>query len=390
MSSPAPGELLDRVRSRLVAAQAEASASQVAHALREEGLVLGDAAILALVEDLRREMVGAGVIEPLLRIPGVTDVLVNGPAEVWIDRGRGMERAEVRFRNEGDVRRLAQRLAAGVGRRLDDAMPYVDARLADGTRLHAVLPPVAVDGTVISLRIPRRRMFTLTDLVQAGTIDDLGAAWLTAIIEARLAFLVSGGTGCGKTTVLSCLLGLVPSADRILLVEDSAELRPEHPHVVRMQARLANVEGAGSVSMRDLIRQSLRMRPDRIVVGEVRGAEVVELLTAMNTGHEGGCGTVHANAAAHVPARLEALGLIAGLDRLALHALIAAGIDACIHLRRTDEGRRVMDGIHVMRRRDDGLVESVPALVRTATGLRPSRAYDELAQRIQAAGGQVP
>ncbi len=385
MSAP----LLERVRGRLVASASDASPAQVATALREEGLVLGDAAVLALVEDLRRELVGAGALEPLLRQAGVTDVLVNGPDHVWIDRGRGMERAGVAFADEAEVRRLAQRLASSVGRRLDDAAPFVDAQLPDGTRLHAVLAPIALDGTLISLRVPRRRAFTLAELIAAGTLDPVGAEWLAAIVRARLAFLVSGGTGTGKTTVLSTLLGLVPEADRVLLVEDSAELRPDHPHVVRLQSRIANVEGAGAVTLRDLIRQSLRMRPDRIVVGEVRGAEVVDLLMALNTGHEGGCGTVHANSAADVPARLEALALTAGLDRPALHALLAAGLDCCVHLRREESGRRILDGIYLLVRGSDQLVEAVPALTRVGGVMVTAKGAGTFLERLRAAGQEV-
>jgi len=382
--------LIDRVRMRLVATASEASPARVAQALREEGLVLGDAAVLALVEDVRRELVGAGVLESFLRMPGVTDVLVTAPDAIWIDRGQGLERVDAAFRDEDEVRRMAQRLAAAAGRRLDGAMPYVDARMADGTRLHAILPPLAVDGTAISLRVPRRQAFDLAGLIEAGTIDEVGARWLRSIVEARLAFLVSGGTGCGKTTVLSSLLGLVPHHDRMVLVEDSAELRPDHPHVVRLQARVANVEGAGAVTMRDLVRQSLRMRPDRLVVGEVRGAEVVDLLTAMNTGHEGGCGTVHANAAEDVPARLEALGLMAGLGRVALHALMAAGIDVVIHLRRQSDGCRVVEGIHVMESGVDGLVSCAPALVRVGERLQQAVAAEGLAARLDRAGVGAP
>lgn len=385
MSAP----LLERVRGRLVASASDASPAQVATALREEGLVLGDAAVLALVEDLRRELVGAGALEPLLRQAGVTDVLVNGPDHVWIDRGRGMERAGVAFADEAEVRRLAQRLASSVGRRLDDAAPFVDAQLPDGTRLHAVLAPIALDGTLISLRVPRRRAFTLAELIAAGTLDSVGAEWLAAIVRARLAFLVSGGTGTGKTTVLSTLLGLVPEADRVLLVEDSAELRPDHPHVVRLQSRIANVEGAGAVTLRDLIRQSLRMRPDRIVVGEVRGAEVVDLLMALNTGHEGGCGTVHANSAADVPARLEALALTAGLDRPALHALLAAGLDCCVHLRREESGRRILDGIYLLVRGSGQLVEAVPALTRVGGVMVTAKGAGPFLERLRAAGQEV-
>jgi pilus assembly protein CpaF len=287
--------LVDRVRSHLVAHQAEATPARVVAALREEGLVLGDDDVLDLVASLRRDLVGAGPLEPLLRMPGVTDVLVNGPAAVWIDQGDGLEHTDVRFASEAEVRRLAQRLAAQAGRRLDEASPFVDARLADGSRLHCVIPPIAMTGTVISLRVPRRRAFTMDDLVAVGSVDTEGARLLRAVVDARLAVLICGGTGSGKTTVLGTLLALVPPRERIVIVEDSAELDPDHPHVVRLQSRTANLEGAGLVTLRDLVRQALRMRPDRLVVGEVRGAEVVDLLAAMNTGHEGGFATVHAN-----------------------------------------------------------------------------------------------
>lgn len=374
--------LLDRVRARLVEQDAEASPAVVAAALRAEGVVLGDAAVLDLVQTLRHDLVGLGPLEPLARDDRVTDVLVCGPRDVWVDRGEGLERTMTTFGDEVDVRRLAQRLAASAGRRLDEASPYVDARLADGSRLHCVIPPVAVNGTVISLRIPHARSFTLDDLVERGTCDRIGAEVLSGIVRSRLGFLVCGGTGSGKTTILSTLLGLVPADERIVIVEDSTELRPAHPHVVSLQSRTANVEGAGVVSLRDLIRQALRMRPDRVVVGEVRGAEVVDLLAAMNTGHEGGCGTVHANAAEDVPARLEALGLMAGLDRMAVHALIGAGIDAVIHIARPPSGTRVLSGIHVLQRDDRGMVCSVPAFTLRHGRFEPEDAADRLLRRI--------
>ncbi len=201
------------------------------------------------------------------------------------------------------------------------------------------------------------------------------------MVAARLAFLVSGGTGSGKTTVLGALLGEVPGNERIVIVEDSTELDPAHAHVVRMQSRPANIEGAGLVSMRDLVRQAMRMRPDRLVVGEVRGAEVIELLSAMNTGHEGGAGTVHANSATDVPARLEALGLVAGLDRQAIHALVAAGLDAVLHLGR-DGGRRVLAGVHVLHRDTDGLVRTRPAFTRRDGVLCAAEAAAELQARL--------
>ncbi|WP_202235151.1 TadA family conjugal transfer-associated ATPase [Actinacidiphila reveromycinica] len=360
--------LLDAVRLHLAELGGEPTPARVAAALRAQGRLIGDSEVLDVVAALRSELVGAGPLEPLLADPEVTDVLVNAPDQVWVDRGRGLERSPIRFADTAAVRRLAQRLATSAGRRLDDARPWVDARLSDGTRLHAVLPPVVVGSPCLSLRVVRARAFTLAELVAAGTLDEQTAALLRAMLDARLSFMISGGTGSGKTTLLSCLLGLVDPAARIVLAEDSAELRPDHPHVVRLETRPANQEGAGQVTLRDLVRQALRMRPDRLVVGEVRGAEVLDLLGALNTGHEGGCGTVHANAAADVPARLEALGSTAGLDRAALHSQLAAALSAVVHLVRDGTGLRRVAEIHVLSRRQDGLVGTVPALVRDACG----------------------
>ncbi|WP_335980959.1 TadA family conjugal transfer-associated ATPase [Streptomyces sp. CA2R106] len=360
--------LLDAVRLHLAEHGGEPTPARVAAALRAQGRLIGDSEVLDVVAALRSELVGAGPLEPLLADPDVTDILVNAPDQVWIDRGRGLERSPIRFADTAAVRRLAQRLATTAGRRLDDARPWVDARLPDGTRLHAVLPPVVVGSPCLSLRVVRARAFTLPELVAVGTLDEETAALLRAMLDARLSFMISGGTGSGKTTLLSCLLGLVDPAARIVLAEDSAELRPDHPHVLRLETRPANQEGAGEVTLRDLVRQALRMRPDRLVVGEVRGAEVLDLLGALNTGHEGGCGTVHANAAADVPARLEALGSTAGLDRAALHSQLAAALSAVVHLVRDGAGRRRVAEIHVVSRRRDGLVGTVPALVRDGCG----------------------
>ncbi|MGK5694093.1 TadA family conjugal transfer-associated ATPase [Streptomyces sp. URMC 128] len=340
MAGSEGAELLDGVRRWLAESGAEPTPARVAQALREQGRVLGDAEVLGAAARLRSELVGSGPLEPLLADPSVTDVLVSAPDRVWVDRGGGLELTPVRFADAAAVRRLAQRLAAVAGRRLDDARPWADARLPDGTRLHAVLPPVAVGCACLSLRVVRPRAFTLGELVAAGTVPPGGDRVLRALLDARLSFLVSGGTGSGKTTLLSALLGLVGPDERIVLAEDSAELRPDHPHVVRLETRPANQEGAGLVTLEDLVRQALRMRPDRLVVGEVRGPEVVHLLAALNTGHEGGCGTVHANAAADVPARLEALGTAAGLDRAALHSQVAAALSVVLHLVRDRTGRR--------------------------------------------------
>lgn len=383
--------LVDRVRTTLATEGLEPTPARVAAALRGERRVLGQAEALDVVGALRSELTGLGPLEPLLARAGVTDILVNAPADVWMDRGAGLERARVRFATEGAVRRLAVRLAAAAGRRLDDANPYVDVRLPGGTRLHAVLPPVAPGGTCLSLRIPARREFALDDLVAAGSLPPRGALWLRAIVEARLAFLVSGGTGTGKTTLLSCLLSLVAADDRLLLVEDSGELRPHHNHVVRLEARPPNVEGAGEVTLHDLVRQALRMRPDRLVVGEVRGAEVVDLLAALNTGHEGGCGTVHANSAADVPARLEALGVAAGLSRAALHSQLAAAVDLVIHLVRGPDGLRRVREVCVLQRGADGIVVAEPALVLVDGEVRPGPGEPELRRRLALAHrGDIP
>ncbi|HTY71330.1 MAG TPA: TadA family conjugal transfer-associated ATPase [Actinomycetes bacterium] len=354
--------MLARVRARLAAEEERPTPARVAAALRAEGRILGDRALLEVVESLRSEMVGAGPLDPFLRDPRVTDVLVNGPDSVWVDRGDGLERVAVRFRDEAAVRHLAQRLAALAGRRLDDAIPWCDAPLPDGVRFHAVLPPVARSGTALSLRVAARRAFTLPQLVSAGTVTAAGAGWLQALVSARLSFLVSGGTGSGKTTVLAALLGLVDPAHRLVVVEDTAELAPDHPHVVCLETRPPNVEGAGGVGLRDLLRQALRMRPDRVVVGEVRGSEVCDLLAAFNTGHEGACGTLHANTAVDVVARLEALSALGGMSREALHAQVAAGLDAVVHLGRGPGGRRVVDTVGVLRREGADHVSVVPAV----------------------------
>jgi pilus assembly protein CpaF len=355
-------DLVDAVRERLARTPGDLTPHRVAEALRAAGRPVGDATVLAVHDLLRRDVLGAGPLEPLLRLPDVTDVLVNGPDKVYVDRGDGLERTDVRFPDDAAVRRLAQRLAALGGRRLDDAVPHVDLRLADGSRLHAVLAPVARPGTTISLRVPRARTFTLAELVAAGMLTGETARLVRAVVDARLAFLVTGGTGTGKTTLLAALLALVEPGERLVIVEDSSELRPDHPHVVGLEARPANVEGAGAVDLRTLVRQALRMRPDRIVVGEVRGGEVVDLLAALNTGHDGGCGTLHANSAVDVPARVEALALAGGLDRAAAHSQLASALDVVLHLARPRGGQRRLAQVAVTTRRDDGTVALVPAV----------------------------
>lgn len=377
--------LMEEVRDRLVGLPGDLTPHRVGEALRATGRPVGDATVLAVHEALSREVVGAGPLEPLLRREGVTDVLVNGPDEVYVDVGRGIEPApEVRFPDDRAVRRLAQRLAAHAGRRLDDAVPYVDCRLPDGTRFHAVLAPLARPGTSLSLRIPSRRRLTLEELAQRGAVTAGGARLLQGIVERRLAFLISGGTGTGKTTLLGALLGLVDPEERLVVVEDSSELRPDHPHVVALEARPANVEGAGEVTLRTLVRQALRMRPDRIVVGEVRGGEVVDLMAALNTGHEGGCGTVHANSSTDVVARIEALALAAGLPRDAAHSQLASALDVVLHVVRDRDGRRRLAEVAVPQRRDDGWVHARRAIGFAADGsVMVHPAGEQLLERVE-------
>ncbi len=359
--------LVERVRTRLAESGGSTGPAAVAAAVRAEtGGVASDLDVLAALHVLREEFVGAGPLDALLRDGRTTDVLVGAGGAVWVDRGTGLEPAPVRFPDEAAVRRLAQRLAQAAGRRLDEASPFVDGWLAPaGVRLHAVLPPVATDGTCLSLRVLRPAAHDLASLRRLGAFDADGERLLRAVLAARLALLVSGGTGTGKTTLLSALLGAADPRDRIVSVEDAQELSPRHPHVVRLVSRPPNIEGAGGVSLRDLVRQALRMRPDRLVVGEVRGAEVVDLLTALNTGHDGGAGTVHANSVGEVPARMEALAAVGGMPRAALHSQLAAALQVVLHMRRLRGGARVLDAVGVVGRADGG-VGIRPAWTRAA------------------------
>lgn len=362
------GSLIERVRERLAAEPGPLRPSVVAAAIRaESGGILGDTEVLANLRLLQTELTGAGILEPLLRAEDTTDVLVTAPDKIWIDNRKGLQRSHIRFADEAAVRRLAQRLALAAGRRLDDAQPWVDGQLTGigagdfAVRLHAVLPPVAAGGTCVSLRVLRPATQDLAALTAAGTVAPRAAELLSGIIAARLSLLVCGGTGAGKTTLLAAILGAVSPTERIVCVEDAAELAPQHPHLIKLVARCANVEGAGEVTVRQLVRQALRMRPDRIVVGEVRGAEVVDLLAALNTGHEGGAGTVHANSPGEVPARLEALGALGGLDRGALHSQLAAAVQVLLHMTRDRAGRRRLDEIALLRRSEGGLVRAITA-----------------------------
>lgn len=321
---------------------------------------LGRGGVAAAREVISSDVLGLGPLEACLSDPGVTDILVNGDGSVWVDRGSGLVRSAVVLGEPTATRRLAVRLAGLAGRRLDESQPWVDGLLRDGVRLHAVLPPLVDGGAHLSLRVPRLLADGLGALKKGGMFGALGEELLRGLVQARRSFVVTGGTGCGKTTLLAAMLAEVPPAERIVVVEDVRELCVMHPHVVRLQGRAANVEGQGAVTLVDLVRQALRMRPDRLVVGEVRGAEVREMLAALNTGHEGGCGTLHANAPVDVPARFEALGALAGLGRDALQSQLASAVQAVVHVGRLPQGR-VVQSISVLGAGSRGL-ECVPAV----------------------------
>lgn len=337
--------VVEKVQRIIATKETPPTSAEIASLIREQAGVISNEDIVMVLRRLRSDSVGVGPLESLLALPGVTDVLVNAHDSVWIDRGQGVEKVDMDLGSEEAVRRLATRLALTCGRRLDDAQPFADGRITrdDGSvlRIHAVLAPLAESGTCISVRVLRQARLSLDDLINSGTVPEDIAPALRNIINQRRSFLVVGGTGTGKTTLLSAMLTEVPADQRIICIEDTAELHPGHPSTINLVSRQANVEGAGAVSMADLLKQSLRMRPDRIVVGEIRGAEVVDLLAAMNTGHDGGAGTIHANSISEVPARMEALAATGGLDRMALHSQLAAAVDIVLVMKHTPFGRRL-------------------------------------------------
>lgn len=379
--------LLESVRESMMADAAAVTPSRVAAAVQATGKLLGTAGSLAAVERISAELNGLGPLQSLTRDPAVTDIFVNSPDSVWVDRGRGMERMPVAFDHEVQLRALACRLVAAGGRRLDDGSPCVDVRLAGGYRVHAVLPPVSTAGTLLSIRIRRERVFTMDELRAGGMFSSGLQLVLERLVERRLSFLISGATGSGKTTLLSTLLGLCAPSERLVLIEDASELNPVHPHIVSLESRHGNLEGGGEVDLGDLVRQALRMRPDRLVVGECRGAEVRELLTAMNTGHSGGGGTIHANTATAVPARLTALGALAGLNPDGVRLQAASALDVVIHVERTPRCREVAcvglvgDG--------PGGLTVLPALEGGEGPVRTGPAWPSLAERLGLGLGEL-
>ena len=295
-----------------------------------------------IIQQIGDNILGLGPIEPFIRDPEITEIMVNGHRAVYIERAGKIHRTEVEFKSEEDLRRAIDKIVGRVGRRIDDASPYVDARLADGSRVNAIIPPVAIRGSALTVRKFSADPFTAKDLVDFGTMTPEVVRFLDACVRGRLNILVSGGTGAGKTTLLNVLSAFLPEDERIITIEDSAELRLQQPHVVSLEYRPPNIEGEGEITIRDLVRNALRMRPDRIVVGEVRGGETLDMLQAMNTGHDGSISTIHANSPRDVLSRLETLALMAGMDLTvrALREQVAAALDLIVHVSRLQDGVR--------------------------------------------------
>ena len=343
-------------RRRAEAAAGRRDGAPLPEAVRE--LVEADSAILEpptrerLCELIRREAVGLGPLEELLADPAVEEVMVNGHERVYVERGGRVERTEIRFPTEQALRDAIERILTPLGRRVDELSPMVDARLEDGSRVHVVIPPLAVDGPSLSIRRFSAVRPNPDELVRLGTLTPELRDELAAAVGARRSILVSGGTGSGKTTLLNALSAFIDPDERVITIEDAAELRLRQPHVVRLESRPANVEGRGVVTIRDLLRNALRMRPDRIVIGEVRGGEALDLLMALNTGHEGALSTVHANSPEDALRRIETLALIAGvgLPHDAIREQLGRGVDLVIHLARLGDGsRRVVEVSEVVR-----------------------------------------
>src|SRR3954454_12114965 len=346
-------ELAEALRRRLIerARRGEAADGALATEVRElvdsEAAALPDAEREALAARVVRLATGLGPLEPLLSDPRVDEVMVNGPGEVWVERAGRIEPTAVTFGSESELLHSIERILAPLGRRVDEASPLCDARLLDGSRVNVVIAPLALGGPCLTIRRFRRHGFSLDDLVRNGTLAAPLAEFLADRVRACASILVSGGTGSGKTTTLNALSGAIPEGERIVTIEDAAELRLRQRHVVRLESRPANVEGRGEVTIRQLVRNALRMRPDRIVVGEVRGAEALDMLQALNTGHEGSLTTVHANSPEDALRRLETLALMAGvgLPHSAVREQVASAIDLVAHQARAPDGSRRVEAV---------------------------------------------
>jgi len=338
--------LLGMAESEVVAAVQEFTM----RVLETEDIPLNEDERSRLAEELIEETTGLGPLAPLMADPAITDILVNGPNQVWVERFGRLEHTDVRFRDHEQIVRVIERIASIVGRRIDSASPMADLRLADGSRVNATLPPVTIDGPTISIRRFGRRRLRREDLFKLGMMSHEMLAFLDVSVRHRINILISGGTGAGKSTLLGALAEMIPASERIITIEDTAELTLDQEHTVRMETRPANVEGRGRIAARDLVTNALRMRPDRIIVGEVRGGEALDMLQAMNTGHDGGMTTIHSNSPRDALSRLETMVLMAGLDlpSRAIREQITSAIQLLVHVRRFDDGVRRIETISEM------------------------------------------
>ena len=310
--------------------------------IAEERAPLSLASRQTVIRRIEDEVLGLGPLEPLLVDKTISDILVNGPQQVYVERRGKLELTDIKFNNDGHLINIIDRIVSAVGRRVDESSPMVDARLKDGSRVNAIIPPLALDGAVLSIRRFAVELLSIDDLIRLGSLTSAVAQAMAAIVKGRLNVVVSGGTGAGKTTLLNLLSGFIPVSERIVTIEDSAELQLQQPHVVRLETRPPNIEGRGAVTQRDLVRNALRMRPDRIVLGEVRGGEALDMLQAMNTGHDGSLTTIHANTPRDALGRIENMVSMTGISFpvKALRSQIASAIDIVIQVERMEDGRR--------------------------------------------------
>jgi pilus assembly protein CpaF len=351
-----------------------------------------------LIDEIKNELLGVGPLEALLRDDRVTDILVNGSRQVYVERGGKLYHTDVVFEDDRHLLTIIERIVSQVGRRVDESSPMVDARLPDGSRVNAIIPPLAIDGPALSIRRFGVHRFTIGDLVKVGALTHTMVNFLQAIVRARLNIIVAGGTGSGKTTMLNCLSAFIPENERIVTIEDSAELSLQQPHVVRLETRTANVEGKGEVSQRELVKNCLRMRPDRIVVGEVRSAEVLDMLQAMSTGHDGSISTIHANSSRESLSRLEMMMLLSGISipQRAMRQQIASAVNIIVHVSRLPDGsRKVMKISEVTGMEGEVIMmQDLYEYVRTGMSFagkvqgtfRPTGVRSNYAPQIEAAG----
>ncbi len=341
--------------------------------LAEETLAINDTERKSLVRDIQHEVLGLGPLEPLMADPTVSDILVNTYRQVYVERKGRLELTDVRFENEAHLIKIIDKIVSGIGRRVDESSPMVDARLPDGSRVNAIIPPLAVDGAILSIRrfsvIPLR----MDDFLQLKSLTPEMAQIIEGLVKAKVNLLISGGTGTGKTTLLNILSGYIPVAERVITIEDAAELQMQQPHVVRLEIRPPNIEGKGEVTQRMLVRNSLRMRPDRIIVGEVRGAEVLDMLQAMNTGHEGSMTTVHANTPRDALTRLENMAGMAGLNLppKTMRQQISSALTAIIHVTRMSDGKRKLTSIQEITGMESDIITMQEIFAFEQTGVAP-------------------